>query len=467
MSQKEKFFLEIKGKMRGGIKMEMRSSKMLMTEGSIWKKITYFALPVFLGNLFQQLYNTADSLIVGNFLGSNALAAVSSSSNLIFLMIGFFSGISMGAGVVIAKYFGARQVEKVERAVHTTVAFGLVASVVLTIGGVLLAPQFLIWMDTPANVLPESVTYFRVYFMGSFGFVMYNVFVGILQSVGDSKHPLYYLVISSLINIVLDIVFITVFHMGVGSAALATAISQFVSAGLCLIQLLRTKDEYRIVLRKVRFDTEMLGQIIKVGLPSGVQNSIIAIANVVVQSSINSFGEMAMAGCGAYSKIEGFAFLPITSFTMALTTFVGQNLGAKEYDRVKKGAKFGILSSVILAEAIGVVIFLFAPTLTAAFDRTPEVIMYGTDRARVEAFFFCLLAYSHAVSAVLRGAGKSMVPMFVMLAFWCIVRVSIITIVGKLIPGIWIVYWVYPITWGLSSIAFFIYYKKVNWMRGF
>lgn len=447
--------------------MEMSSSKILMTEGSIWKKITYFAFPIFLGNLFQQMYNTADSLIVGNFLGSNALAAVSSSSNLILLMIGFFSGISMGAGVVIAKYFGARQKEKVERAVHTTVAVGLVASVLLTVGGVLLAPQFLIWMDTPKNVLAESITYFRVYFMGSFGFVMYNVFVGILQSVGDSKHPLYYLIISSIINVILDVVFITVFHMGVGSAALATAISQFVSAGLCLSQLLKTKGEYRVTLKHIRFDKEMLGQIIKVGLPSGIQNSIIAIANVVVQSSINSYGEMAMAGCGAYSKIEGFAFLPITSFTMAITTFVGQNLGAKQYDRVRKGAKFGILSAVLIAEAIGVVIFIFAPSLTAAFDRTPEVIMYGTDRARVEAFFFCLLSYSHAVSAVLRGAGKSMVPMFVMIVFWCIVRVSIITIVGKLLPGIWIVYWVYPITWALSSITFFIYYKKVDWMGGF
>lgn len=447
--------------------MEKSPLKTLMTEGSIWKKITYFAFPIFIGNLFQQMYNTADSLIVGNFLGSNALAAVSSSSNLIFLMIGFFSGIAMGAGVVIARYYGAREKEKVERAVHTTVAFGLVASVVLTVIGVTLAPEILVWMDTPANVLPDSISYFRIYFIGSLGFVMYNVFVGILQSVGDSKHPLYYLIVSSVINIILDIVFITVFHMGVGSAAMATAISQFVSAGLCMIQLLRTKDEYKLVWKKVRFDKEMLAQIIKIGLPSGIQNSIIAIANVVVQSSINSYGEMAMAGCGAYSKIEGFAFLPITSFTMAITTFVGQNLGAKEYERVKKGARFGILSTVVLAEIIGVIIFIFAPELTAAFDKTPEVIMYGTDRARVEAFFFCLLAYSHAIAAVLRGSGKSMVPMFVLLAFWCIVRVGIITIVGKLIPGIWIVYWVYPITWGLSSIAFFIYYKKVDWMRGF
>ena len=214
--------------------MRESDSATLMTEGSIWKKITFFAVPIFLGNLFQQMYNTADSLIVGNFLGSNALAAVSSSGNLIYLMIGFFNGIALGAGVVIARYFGARDQENVEKAVHTTVAFGIVASIVLTIVGVFFAPQILVWMQTPANVMPESTEYFRVYFMGSAGFVMYNMFVGILQAVGDSKHPLYYLILSSIINVVLDIVFITVFDMGVGGAAFATDISQVVSAVLCI-----------------------------------------------------------------------------------------------------------------------------------------------------------------------------------------------------------------------------------------
>lgn len=252
-----------------------------------------------------------------------------------------------------------------------------------------------------------------------------------------------------------------------GAAALATTISQFVSAFLCMGQLMRTKEEYRLCLRKIRFDREMLGQIIRIGLPSGIQNSIIAIANVVVQSNINAFGEAAMAGCGAYSKIEGFGFLPITSFTMALTTFVGQNLGAKQEERAKKGAKFGILTTVVLAELIGVLIFIFASPLTHAFDSNPEVIMYGVERARTAALFFCLLAYSHAISAVLRGAGKSMVPMIVMLICWCVIRVTILVIFGKLVGTIDIVYWVYPITWGLSSIIFFVYYKKANWLNSF
>ena len=365
--------------------MRESDSATLMTEGSIWKKITFFAVPIFLGNLFQQMYNTADSLIVGNFLGSNALAAVSSSGNLIYLMIGFFNGIALGAGVVIARYFGARDQENVEKAVHTTVAFGIVASIVLTIVGVFFAPQILVWMQTPANVMPESTEYFRGYFMGSAGFVMYNMFVGILQAVGDSKHPLYYLILSSIINVVLDIVFITVFDMGVGGAAFATDISQVVSAVLCMIQLMRSKAEYRLNLRKIRFEWDIFKQVIQFGLPSGFQNSIIAIANVVVQSNINSFGEMAMAGCGAYSKIEGFGFLPITSFTMALTTFVSQNLGAKNYERTKKGARFGIACAMILAEVIGIIIFIAAPVFVAAFDRTPEVIVFGTERARTSA----------------------------------------------------------------------------------
>ena len=250
------------------------AEKNLMTEGIIWKKITFFALPLFLGNLFQQLYNTADSLIVGNFLGSNALAAVSSSGNLIFLMVGLFNGIAMGAGVVIARYFGAKDYEHMSKAIHTTVAFGLFAGIALTILGMLLAPQILIWMGTPENVMPDSVAYFRIYFLGSLGLVMYNVFVGILQAVGDSKHPLYYLIVSSIVNIVLDIVFITVFHMGVDGAAYATILAQFISAILCLIQLLRTKETYRVEIKKVRFDLPILKMVIRYGLPSGLQNSI-------------------------------------------------------------------------------------------------------------------------------------------------------------------------------------------------
>lgn len=443
----------------------MAQGQKLMTSGSIPKQMVFFALPILLGNLFQQLYNTVDSLIVGNFLGSQALAAVSSSGNIIFLMIGFFNGVAIGAGVVISRYFGAREIERMQKAIHTTVAFGLIVSFFMTLIGIFFTPTLLRWMSTPESVMDASVTYFKIYFLGSFGSIMYNFFVGILQAVGDSKHSLYYLIISSVVNIVLDLFFIAILKMGVGSAAMATIISQYISAGLCLYLLLTTSGTHRIVLSKIRIHKEFLGEILKYGLPSGFQNSIIGLANVVVQSNINSFGDMAMAGCGAYSKIEGFAFLPITSFTMALTTFVGQNLGARQYDRVLKGAKFGMICSMTLAEMIGVIIFVFGSQFIAAFDATPEVIQFGTLRGQTSAFFFCLLAYSHCVSAILRGAGKSMVPMIVMMVCWCFVRVAGLTIMNALVHNIWCIYWIYPITWSLSSITFFIYYHRIDWLH--
>ena len=437
----------------------------LMTSGPIWKKILFFSFPLFLGNLFQQLYNTADSVIVGNYISSNALAAVSSSSHLIFFMVGFFQGLAMGAGVVIARYYGARDLENLHKAVHTTVALGLFASGFLTVFGVTMAPKILVLMGTPAEVLPESVTYFQIFFAGSLGLIMYNVFVGILQSVGDSKTPLYYLIISSLCNVALDLLFIPGFHMGVGAAALATVISQFLSALLCLRKLLHAPEDYRLSVKKICIHRDMFTYIMRNGIPSGLQNSIISIANVFVQSNINSFGKMAVAGCGAYSKIEGFVFLPVSCFTMALATFVSQNIGARQYERAKKGARFGLGCSLLTAEFIGLVIFFAAPVFIRAFNSDPQVILYGTSQSRIEALFYFLLAFSHCVASILRGSGRATVPMVIMLLFWCLVRISYISIVIRIIPVIQVVFWAYPLTWSLSSIVFFFYYKKSDWVH--
>jgi putative MATE family efflux protein len=413
------------------------------------------------------MYNIADTLIVGNLLGNNALAAVSSSGSLVFLLVSLFNGVSMGSGVVISRFFGAKDVPRMQKAVHTAFTFSLTAGIAVSIFGALASPQILIWMDTPTNVLPESVAYLRVYFAGALGMVLYNCCMGIMQAVGDSKHPLQYLIISSILNVGLDIVMIVVFKLGVGGAALATIISNFVSVFLCLFRLVRVKADYRLNLRKLGFDLPSLSMIVRYGLPSGLQNSIIALANVVVQSNINSFGEMAMAGCGAYAKIEGFAFLPINSFTMAITTFVSQNLGAREFERTKKGARFGMLCSVSLAELIGVLIFASAPLLVRAFTSEPEAIAFGVQKARTCAFFFCLLAFSHCIAAILRGAGRAVVPMVTMMAFWCIVRVAFLSILTPIFRDIAVVNWVYPLTWSLSSIALLIYYLKANWLYGF
>lgn len=445
----------------------MDGSTMDMTRGKPWRLITAFAIPVLLSQVFQQLYNTADALIVGRFLGDEALAAVSSSGTLIFLIISFFTGMSMGASVTISRYFGAGDYARVSRTIHTNVLLAILCGIVLTVFGVALTPTFLRWMGTDPDVLPEAISYFRYYFFGILAVVMYNTCKGIMNALGDSRRPLYYLILSSLVNIVLDLLFIAVFHWGVWSAAAATTISQAVSMVLCLIHLTKKGTIYQVRLRDLRLDREMLGQIFRYGLPSGVQNSVIGFANVIVQSNINSFGKLAMAAYGAYSKLEGFAFLPVTSFTMALTTYVSQNLGAGEYDRAKKGSRFGIITSLLLAELIGVLMYLFAPQLTAIFTETPEVIALGVEQARTISLFYCLLAFSHAVASVCRGAGKAFVPMTIMLVFWCVVRITYITTVMHFVHDIQYIYWAYPITWSLSSVVYLIYYHFSDWVHGF
>lgn len=445
----------------------MARTQTRMTEGSIGGLMLRFAAPLFFGNLFQQLYNTADALIVGRFLGDEALAAVSSTGSLIFLIISLFEGIAAGGGVIISRYFGARDTEKLHSAVHTSVAFAVAAGLILTAVGTGLTPRILRLMGTPDDVMPLAVTYIRIFFAGSLTLVMYNSLRGIMQAVGDGKDPLIFLAVSSVINVILDIVFIRYFHTGVGGAALATVISQLISALLCFRKLLRTREEYRVELRDIRFDRNMLRLIISYGLPSGLQNSVIGIANVVVQSNINAFGTMAMSGLGAYSKIEGFAFLPITSFNIALTTFVGQNLGAGEYARTRRGARFGIICAVVMAELIGGLFYLAAPQLIGLFTQEPEAIAFGVEKAHICALFFCLLAASHSYSAVLRGAGKAVIPMIAMLTFWCVVRVAFLHFAVPIFKTIAVVNWVYPLTWFLSTVFFTIYYFKADWIHTF
>lgn len=436
------------------------------TQGDLKKEIILFAMPLFLGNLFQQLYNTADSLIVGNPLGAEALASVSSSGPLIFMMTGFFNGVATGAGVVISKYLGAGDKKRVKGAIHTDLAFGLVSGIILTILGVAFTPSVLRLMKTPENIMEGSISYFRIYSMGIIFSVMYNITMGIMNACGDSTHPLIYLIISSITNVILDFFFIKVLHTGVGGAAAATTIGQALSFILSFIRLMRTKNDYRVEIKEIKFNKPLLGEIIRYGLPSGIQNSVIAIANLVVQSNINTFSSTAVAGSGAYAKIEGFAFIPITSFSMALSTCISQNLGARNYERAKEGSRFGIFSCLVLSETIGFIVFFFAPGLIALFNRDPEVIATGVKQSHIEALFFCLLALSHSIAGIMRGAGKAKVPMFVMLSIWCILRVTYITIALRISHTIDLVYWAYPLTWTLSSIVFVIYMKNSDWIHG-
>ncbi len=438
-----------------------------MTTGNPYSLMLKFTMPLLLSQVFQQMYNTADAFIVGRYLGTNALAAVTSSGNLIFLLVSFFMGLAMGGGVVISRYFGAGDEKQVFRSVHTMMAFGIACGLVLTVVGVAFTPTFLVWMRTDPEVMPEAVSYFRYYFLGALAVVMYNICCSIMNAVGNSKRPLYYLIFSSLVNIVLDLLFIGGFGWGVWAAAVATVISQAASVALCMIYLLREGNIYTVVLSKIRFHKEILLEVISYGLPSGVQNSVIAFANVIVQSQINSFGRLAMAGYGIHAKIEGFVFLPVNSFNMAATTFISQNLGARQYDRARKGARFSILAAVLMAEAIGICYYVLAPQFIGLFDKTPGVVAYGVTQARIVSLFYLLLAFSHSVAAVCRGAGKAFVPMLVMLVVWCGIRIGYIIAVMRLFEEIRYVFWAYPLTWSISSVIYLLYYLFSDWVHGF
>ena len=440
--------------------MAGQSSVSLMTEGNVKKLILTYAGPIFIGQLFQQLYNTADAMIVGNYVGKNALAAVTCVGSLSFLFVGFFTGFSTGASVIVAREIGAGRNENTKKAIHTTVALGLVLSLIMTIVGVSLSSILLRWMDTPEVVYPLALTYLRIYFMGSIPLIMYNMFVGIIHAGGDSKHPLYYLICSSILNVILDVILIKYFNLGVAGAAIATVFSEFISMLLCMIQLMREEGILHLFWKDVKFDKDNLREIVEYGLPTGLQGSVIDIANVLIQSYINSFGAAAVAGIGAFSKIDGFVFLPVTSFSMALTTFVSQNLGAGLMDRVRSGTRFGLFVAIVIVELTGVVVYTFAPQLVGLFNNDPTVIFYGVSRARVCTSFYFLLGFSHIVSAILRGIGKPVMPVVVMLVCWCAVRVITLMTLGKVIHDIRITYWLYPITWFLSSVVYFRWLKK-------
>lgn len=444
---------------------ESLKQKGLMIDGVIWKQIFLFSIPLLLGNLFQQLYNAVDSIIVGNYIGSQALAAVGSSAPVINLLISCFMGLSIGAGIIISRYYGARNIDGLQEAVHTSLAITFIAGIAMTFIGVLLSPYILQWVGTPDDVMSSSVLYLRIYFLGILSVMTYNMGSGILRAVGDSKNPLYFLIVSSIINVVLDYVFVVYFHMGVAGVGWATLIAQTVSALLTLALLIRTKAEYRVNFRHIRLHKHMVYEIIRLGLPSAVQNAIVSFSNVIVQSNINAFGSLAMAGCGSYTKIDGFAILPVMSYSMALTTFTGQNIGAQKYDRVKKGAKTGMIMSILTTICITILLLLLGPNVLAIFSQDQRVIEYGLYMMHVLAPGYIFLAISHALSGIIRGAGVTTIPMVVMVCCWCGLRMAWILISVPLFHDIGVVFLGWPITWIASALWLFLYYKKGNWLK--
>lgn len=436
-----------------------------MTQGSISRLLFAFAVPLMLGNLFQQLYNTVDSLIVGNFVSKQALAAVGCTGPIINTLIGLFSGLAAGASVVISQYYGARDNEKLGEAVHTTVMITLVTCVVLTIVGVWATPLMLELMDTPADVIGEAELYLRIYFGGVAGLLLYNIGSGILRAVGDSTRPLYFLIFSAVMNTVLDLFFVAVLKQGIAGAAIATIISQFVSAILVMLLLMRSKEPYRLVVSQLRMHKGMLRRICNIGIPSSLQMGITAFSNIFVMGYINHFESSCMAGWTAYNKLDALAMLPMQSLSLALTTFVGQNLGAGELKRAKAGPRYGLIMGFTVMIIILVPMMIFAPQLTALFNDDKEVIEFGTLFVRLCSPFYVAFVINQVYSGALRGAGDAKNTMFIMLFSFVVFRQIYLFIVSRLGATAGVIALGYPMGWMMCSALLLIYYYHGRWAR--
>ena len=445
--------------------VETPSQNNLMTEGSIVKSLLLFALPLIFGNLLQQLYNTADSIIVGNFVGANALAAVGSSGSPIYLLIGFSQGLAVGAGVVVSQFLGAKDHREAQEAVHTSLAIAVIMGLLLTVGGIACGRALLVAMNTPAEVLGDAVTYIRIYFGGVLFSVVYNMTAGILNAAGNSRRSLIYLAWASVTNIVLDLVFIVIFRMGVAGAAIATDISQLVSCVLSLRFLIKSTDDCRVIPRAIRLHKKMAARIIRVGLPTGIQNMVISFSNVLVQASVNSYGAAAMAGFAAYMKIDGFNILPVSSISMAATTFVGQNYGAGRLDRVKKGTWVTLAMGLVYTLATGALLLLGQDAIMHLFTNDETVVFFGEAAMHWFCPFYFLLSILHGLAGAVRGTGASVPPMVVLLVSLCLFRVVWIQFLLPFFPTIDGVFILYPVSWGLGAVLMALYAWKGKWME--
>ena len=436
----------------------------LMTEGSIWKNILLFSVPLILGNLLQQLYNTADSIIVGNFVSSNALAAVGSSGSPIFLLIGFSQGIAVGAGVVVSQFLGARDRQGAHISVHTSLALATILGAILTVGGIAISRSLLTAMNTPAEVLEDAVTYMQLYFGGVLFSVVYNMAAGILNAAGNSRRSLLYLGCASGTNILLDLILIAGLKMGVAGAAIATDISQLVSCVLSLRFLMRVDADYRVTAREVRVDRKMAAKIIRVGLPTGIQNMVISLSNILVQASVNGYGAAAMAGFAAYMKVDGFNILPIMSFSMAATTFVGQNFGAGQIDRVKKALWVTVALSFVYTVITGTLLLLAQDPIMHLFTGDETVVAFGRQAMHYFCPFYWLLGILHGLAGTVRGTGKSVPPMVVLLVSLCLFRIVWIRFALSAFQGIDGVFILYPVSWALGAVLMILYTWRGNWL---
>jgi len=432
-----------------------------MTQGSTFKLLLQFALPLMAGNLFQQFYNMVDTWVVGNYVSNVAYSAVGTMGPIFNMLIGFFAGFASGTGVVISQYYGAKMPQQVRKSVHTALVMTVIMGVILTAAGLLMIPAALRMINMPAEAMQDADIYLRILFSGLLGLMLYNMGAGILRAVGDSRRPFYFLVVSALINIALDLLFVIRFDMGVAGVAWATVIAQSVSAVLVLITMARTESVVQIKLRWMALDLSILKKVLRIGFPAALQMAITSFSNIFVQSYINYFGTDCMSGWTTYSKVDMLMFLPMQSLSLAATTFVGQNLGKGNVERAKKGIHTALMMSLAVTAVILVPLMIFAPQLTAFFNDKPEVVQYGTMLLRLLSPFYLLCCLNQVYAAGLRGAGNSRAPMFIMLGSFVVFRQIYLFVMANFIANeIVPIAMSYPAGWLLCSLATTVYYRK-------
>lgn len=438
-----------------------------ITQGVIWKQLLIFFFPILIGTFFQQLYNTVDTIVVGQYVGTNALAAVGTTGTLINLLVGFFVGVSSGATVIISQFFGAGDAKNVSKAVHTSMALALVGGLIIMVFGLLTARPSLELLGVPEEIMDDALTYVNVYYCGIIASMIYNVGTGVLRAIGDSRMPLYVLIVCCLVNIVLDLLFVLAFHWDVFGVAFATVLSQVVSAVLIMVRLMLTRESYRVELKKIRFDRSILKNVIRIGLPAGAQSVLYSVSNLVVQASINSFGTDAIASWAAIGKIDGFIWMVMSAFGIAITTFVGQNFGAMKYDRVKKSIRVCLGMSLGTTIVLSILLLTFMEPLLRFFTGDETVIEIGQNFFWVLAPSYFTYVFIEILSGAIRGAGESFQPMLITCFGVCGLRILWLALVG-LVPAMHSMQMVamnYPITWVIAAVVFIIYYLRMNWLR--
>lgn len=437
---------------------EMRKD---LTSGSIYKNLIMFSLPILMGYFFQNLYNSVDSAIVGQYVGKAALGAVTSSATISNVIVGFFTGLATGVTVILSRYFGAKDYEMLHKAIHTSILFSIVSGVAMALIGQFISPLLLKAVDCPADVYEQAIIYLRLYLIGCIFTSIYNVSSSVLRSVGDSRSPFIYLVISSVVNIVLDVVLVANFKMGVAGVGIATIVSQVVSCVCVYLKLSRTNDVHKLVIKDLSIDFKILKSLINIGLPAGLQTCLISLSNVFIQRYVNMFGSDAIAGVGAAQKVDNFASMPGQSLGLAITTFVSQNLGADKPERVKEGIKVSIV--LVLVSLIPIVVFgmVFASSLVGIFNRDPDVVKYGSDMVRALLPLYFILGLNSVYSGVVRGYGHSRAVMILSLIAMVVLRQIYLAIGMQLVHSIYVVYYGYPVAWLLAAVAIYIFYKVV------